>query len=121
MFATQQLQSLRKLLRTRDRAVVLGAALSFVPIFPACFLAFLLSAINYILIMSGVINQSEKRLVLLSLVISAVFSLLWIYILYLLGGGASSTVNSLVYVFLIFFEWINDAVEDVIYGSGVIV
>ena len=72
-------------IRSRDRAVLLGAALSVVPMFPACFFGVILSLGNLVLIHKGVASQSEARLVKISLAIGFLNSVVWLYLFFVLG------------------------------------
>ena len=84
-YAVEKLTALRAVIKNRDRAVVLGAALSITPIFPACFFGVILSLINLILIQKNIINRREQRLVKISLAIGFFNSLIWLFLFIMLG------------------------------------
>lgn len=84
-YAAEKLAVLRARIKNRDRAVILGAALSTIPIFPACFIGVIFSLINLILIHKGITSRREQRLVKISLVIGCINSLIWIFIFMFLG------------------------------------
>ena len=65
----------------RDRAVVLAAILSFVPIPPACFLGVLLSVANLFLLKTGKLRQSDSRLIWLSIIVGLLNSIIGAYLL----------------------------------------
>lgn len=98
-YAADKLAALRAGIRNRDRAVVIGAALSFLPIFPACFFGALLSLFNLALIYSNRTSLREKRLVVISLVVGCLNSILWVYLFIFIGGA-----------FGVFFESILEAI-----------
>ena len=70
----------------RDRAVVLAAILSFVPIPPACFLGVLLSVANLFLLKIGRLRQSDSKLIWLSIVVGLLNSIIGAYVLMYLGS-----------------------------------
>jgi hypothetical protein len=69
-------------LRHRDRAVLFGAVLSFALFFPACFLGFLLSCVNYAMILKGATSRSELDLVRTSLLFSGILTCIWFLIFF---------------------------------------
>lgn len=87
-YLTHKLYDIRHRLRRRDRAVLLGAVLSFLPIFPACFLGFIISAMNLFLIHRGITRASDQRLVELSLLVSVIFSAIWLTVIIVYGHMA---------------------------------
>jgi hypothetical protein len=60
---------IKKALAGRDRAVVLGAVLSFLPIPPACMMGVLFSVFNLFLLKYGNLNKSNQKVVLVSLIV----------------------------------------------------
>lgn len=85
IFLTDAMYRLRDRLRRRDRAVVIGAVLSFCPIFPACLVGLLISGVNYVLIHRGITRASDQRLVEISLIVSVIFSSVWLTVIYAYG------------------------------------
>jgi len=79
----------------RDRAVVLGAILSFVPIPPACFLGALLSIANLFLLKIGRLHQSESKLIWLSTVLGLLNSIIGAYLLMRLGSDFFQILSNL--------------------------
>ena len=75
---------LRKFVRTKDRAVVIG--LACIPIFPACLVGFLISFLNRILIKKNKIHQSEQKLVNYGLIIGFLFTISWLLLFYQFGN-----------------------------------
>jgi len=69
-------------LRKRDRAVVIGGILSFVPVFPAVLLGFLLSCLNYFLISKGITEKKELGYVRVSLFVSGILSSIWVLLIF---------------------------------------
>lgn len=84
-YAADKIADFRAGIKSRDRAVVLGAVLSFIPIFPACFFGLILSIINFILIYKDITSRREERLVKISLAIGSINNLLWLYIFIMVG------------------------------------
>jgi len=74
---------LRNRLRDTDRAVVIGATLSWVPVFPACTIGLLISVANLYLIKSNKLDHKNYRTVLISVFISFLFSLFWVIAFYI--------------------------------------
>jgi len=60
---------IKKALAGHDRAVVLGAVLSFLPIPPACMMGVLFSVFNLFLLKYGNLNKSNQKVVLVSLIV----------------------------------------------------
>jgi hypothetical protein len=65
----------------RDRAVLVGAALSFAPFFPSCFFGVVLSLINAVMIAKGRTRPNELPLVLASIVVGCINFAIWIYLI----------------------------------------
>lgn len=80
-FASRKLHRLREAIMHRDRGVVAGAMLSFIPIFPACTIGFAISTVNFFLILNKKLDQNELKIVIYSVVIGLLFSMFWFYIL----------------------------------------
>lgn len=96
IYITQKLYTLRSWVRERDRAVVIGAGLSFVPIFPACVFGFLISAMNLFLIHRGITRRSDQRLVEISLIVSVIFSAIWLTLIFVYGHAVISALIELI-------------------------
>lgn len=94
-YAAAKLAALRADIKSRDRAVLLGAALSFTPIFPACFFGVIISTLNFALIRRNLTSRREERLVNISLVVGCIYSLLWLYIFILFGDTLGFIIESL--------------------------
>ena len=77
---------LRKFVRTKDRAVVIGFFLACIPIFPACLVGLLISFLNRILIRKNKIHQSEQKLVNYGLIIGFLFTISWLLLFYQFGN-----------------------------------
>lgn len=92
-YASQKLRELRKAINHRDRGVVVGAALSFIPVFPACTIGLAISVVNFFLIRKEKLGRSEGNLVKISLAVGFLNSILWIYILLYVGGGLFATIG----------------------------
>jgi hypothetical protein len=88
-YALERLGVLRSSIRGRDRGVVIGAALSFTPIFPACFLGFVVSCVNLMLLKKNKISRRESLLVKSSFVVGGLVSVLWLYVLFVVGASIS--------------------------------
>ena len=73
---------LRTKLRDTDRAVVIGAALSWVPVFPACTIGLFISLANLYLIKAKKLDHKNYRTVLISVFIALLFSLIWVIAFY---------------------------------------
>ena len=65
-----------------DRAVVVGAVLSFVPIFPACIIGVIISLANFILIRTKKLNRSNVGIVVVSIGVGTFFSLMWLIVFF---------------------------------------
>lgn len=89
-YLIEKLQRARSFSARHDRGVVIGAALSFTPIFPACWIGFVLSALNLALLKRSRLSQNEEKVVHLSLAVSTVFSVIWLWILSHLVDGVFS-------------------------------
>ena len=72
----------RSKLRDTDRAVVIGSALSWIPIFPACTIGLLISLANLYLIKAKKLDHENYRTVLVSVFIALLFSLIWVICFY---------------------------------------
>lgn len=100
-FLLEKLQDAKSFSARHDRGVVLGAALSFTPIFPACWIGFAISLLNLFLLKSGRLSHGEEKIIHISLAVSAVFSILWIWILAQIGdevAGFFSALYDLIFV-----------------------
>jgi hypothetical protein len=86
-YLIEKLQNARSFSTRHDRGVVIGAALSFTPIFPACWIGFVISVLNLSLLKRGRLSRNEEKIVHLSLAVSAVFSLIWLWIISHIGDG----------------------------------
>ena len=86
---------IRSVVRRRDRVVVISALLSFSMIFPAVFLGFILSCVNYILIQKGVTKSSELRLVTVSLIISGISSLVWFCVFFIYASSFANALSNI--------------------------
>jgi hypothetical protein len=116
-YVSQKLHEFGEAIRNRDRGVVIGAVLSFTPIFPACIAGVAISAINILLIWKGRLARSENNLVKISLFIGCLNSIGWVYLLYYFGGEFFPAINYILDVLLqllMFFEvedlgsdWVN--------------
>lgn len=84
-YAAKKIDAFWASIRNRDRAVLLGASLSVVPMFPACFFGVMLSLVNLFLIRKNITNQREAGLVKVSLAIGVLNSLIWLYLFIVLG------------------------------------
>lgn len=71
----------KKIFMRRDRAVLIGAALSIAPFFPICILGLGLSIMNAIMIAIGRTRSDELPLVLASIVFGCVNIVIWIYLI----------------------------------------
>jgi len=89
-FLLEKLQDAKSFSARHDKAVVLGAALSFTPIFPACWIGFTISLLNLFLLKRGRLSRGEEKIIHLSLAVSAVVSILWIWILSRIGDGVAA-------------------------------
>ena len=74
---------LRNRLQDIDRAVVVGAALSWMPVFPACTVGLFISLANLYLIKADKLDRKNYRIVLISIFIAVLFSLIWVVVFYL--------------------------------------
>lgn len=75
---------LRNKLQATDRAVVIGATLSWVPVFPACTIGLLISLANLYLIKTKKLDHKSYRTVLVSASIALLFTLIWIVAFYII-------------------------------------
>ena len=114
-YASQKLRDLGQILRQRDRGVVVGAVLSFIPIFPACTIGLIISAFNFFLILRGKLGKDEERLVKISMVAGCLNSILWIYILFYLGRELIPAIG---YFFDALFAPFNSFGIDVLEPGG---
>jgi hypothetical protein len=92
-YVSQKLRELREAISHRDRGVVVGAVLSFIPIFPACTIGVFISVGNFVLIRKARLDRSDENLVKISLAVGFLNSILWIYILLHIGGGLFATIG----------------------------
>ena len=76
------LANFRSKLKEYDRAVVIGAGLSIIPIFPACLFGFILSAVNFWLLKTGRLLDRNYKIVMVSLLFSLTFTAMWVFLLY---------------------------------------
>lgn len=76
------LANFRSKIKEYDRAVVIGAALSLTPIFPACLFGFFLSVLNFWLLKRGRLLKRNYKIVIVSLLFSLTFTATWVFILY---------------------------------------
>lgn len=81
IFLYELLVKIRIFAGSHDRAVLFGFCLSLIPIFPACFFGFVLSAINLALIWSGITRKVEINLAVFGCLIGFVYTLLWIFVI----------------------------------------
>ncbi len=79
-FLTAKVYKLRAMILLHDRAVLVGTALAFVPIFPACTLGLIVSIANLALIKFGFTRKIEYSLTLFGIVAGAINTLIWLLI-----------------------------------------
>lgn len=72
------LRSVTNGIKNRDRAVVIGAVLSFAPIFPACLIGAAISAANFVLLRKKKLDRTNERLIVISLIVGIFFSFIWV-------------------------------------------
>ena len=94
-FINQKIYQIRNILAFRDRAVVLGAILSFIPIPPACILGVLISLVNFLLLKINKLRKSEQKLILISLLVGLFNSIIGTYIMILLGTELFLFLNNI--------------------------
>jgi len=94
-FINQKIYQIRNILAFRDRAVVLGAILSFIPIPPACILGVIISLINFLLLKINKLRKSEQKLILISLLVGLFNSIIGTYIMILLGTELFLFLNNI--------------------------
>ena len=94
-FINQKIYQIRNILAFRDRAVVLGAILSFIPIPPACILGVIISLINFLLLKINKLRKSEQKLILISLLVGIFNSIIGTYIMILLGTELLLFLNNI--------------------------
>ena len=94
-FINQKVYQIRNILAFRDRAVVLGAILSFIPIPPACILGVIISLINFLLLKINKLRKSEQKLILISLLVGLFNSIIGTYIMILLGTELFLFLNNI--------------------------
>ena len=94
-FINQKVYQIRNILAFRDRAVVLGAILSFIPIPPACILGVIISLINFLLLKINKLRKSEQKLILISLLVGLFNSIIGTYIMILLGNELFLFLNNI--------------------------
>jgi hypothetical protein len=107
IYLIDKLAKFRVILKNHDRAVLLGAALSFTPIFPACFFGLIISLINFVLIHKGATDQREGRLVKISLAVGFINSLLWVYLFMTISesfGSLSTHIFNIIFDPFDFFK-----------------
>ena len=75
-------------MRGADRAVVVGTALSWIPVFPACTLGLFISLANLYLIETKRLDDRYFRIVTLSIVISALLSVIWAIAIYIVDPSS---------------------------------
>ena len=76
------LANFRSKIKEYDRAVIIGAALSLTPIFPACLFGFFLSVLNLWLLKRGRLLERNYQIVIVSLLFSLTFTATWVFLLY---------------------------------------
>ena len=94
-FINQKIYQIRNILAFRDRAVVLGAILSFIPIPPACILGVIISLVNFLLLKINKLRKSEQKLILISLLVGSFNSIIGTYIMILLGTELFLFLNNI--------------------------
>jgi|SaaInlStandDraft_1057018.scaffolds.fasta_scaffold105403_1 hypothetical protein len=94
-FINQKVYQIRNILAFRDRAVVLGAILSFIPIPPACILGVIISLVNFLLLKINKLRKSEQKLILISLLVGLFNSIIGTYIMILLGNELFLFLNNI--------------------------
>ena len=94
-FINQKIYQIRNILAFRDRAVVLGAILSFIPIPPACILGVIISLVNFLLLKINKLRKSEQKLILISLLVGIFNSIIGTYIMILLGTELLLFLNNI--------------------------
>ena len=94
-FINQKIYQIRNILAFRDRAFVLGAILSFIPIPPACILGVIISLINFLLLKINKLRKSEQKLILISLLVGLFNSIIGTYIMILLGTELFLFLNNI--------------------------
>ena len=94
-FINQKIYQIRNILAFRDRAVVLGAILSFIPIPPACILGVIISLVNFLLLKINKLRKSEQKLILISLLVGLFNSIIGTYIMILLGNELFLFLNNI--------------------------
>ena len=94
-FINQKIYQIRNILAFRDRAVVLGAILSFIPIPPACILGVIISLVNFLLLKINKLRKNEQKLILISLLVGLFNSIIGTYIMILLGNELFLFLNNI--------------------------
>ena len=94
-FINQKVYQIRNILAFRDRAVVLGAILSFIPIPPACILGVIISLVNFLLLKINKLRKNEQKLILISLLVGLFNSIIGTYIMILLGNELFLFLNNI--------------------------
>ena len=95
-YIVQKLRELRAGLRYRDRAVIVGTALSFIPIPPACIIGFLMSIFNLFLIRFGKLSREEGMLLKISVAVGFSNSLVGTYIILHIGLEFFTTISNII-------------------------
>ena len=75
-------------MRGADRAVVVGTGLSWIPVFPACTLGLFISLANLYLIKTKRLDDRYFRIITLSIVISALLSVIWAIAIYIVDPSS---------------------------------
>lgn len=108
-YAAEKLTAFRAGIKNRDRAVLIGATLSFIPIFPAFFFGAIVSLLNLISISKNRTSQRETRLVLISLAAGCLYSVLWIYLFISIGETFGFFLESILEIILAPFDFLYEA------------
>lgn len=77
----QKLWALKRYISSKDRGVVIGALLSFIPVFPACFVGLVISVFNLYFLRKKELDPSHQSLVRASLLAGISFSVGWAILL----------------------------------------
>jgi hypothetical protein len=95
------LNGLRSYVAGRDRFVLIGLALSLLPVFPACLIGAIISVANVYLGRSGRLSLDEIRLSRLGTLVGLSLTIGWIFIFYFFSpfsdiGAALDFVSSFI-------------------------
>lgn len=109
MEVSYRLGRLSFLLAQRDRLVVIGAGLSFIPVFPACLLGLLVSLANLYIGTHGRLQRADIRIAKAGVAAGATLTVIWMGVLILFNplAAALEILELLLEVLNVFFHSIS--------------